>query len=124
MLSWPSMPSTSARAGRVFTYDEALALFPVVRDRTEAAVRQVEALVNGLTSREEMDERREDLEGAYRDIVARWAEELGSLGCEVKGAWLVDWDAGDGYFCWRYSEPALAHFHTYEEGFAGRVPVA
>jgi hypothetical protein len=118
------MASTSARARRVFTYDEALALFPVVRDRTEAAVRQVEALVNGVTSREEMDERREDLEGAYRDIVARWAEELGSLGLEVKGAWLVDWDSGDGYFCWRYPEPALAHFHGYEDGFAGRVPVA
>ena len=37
---------------------------------------------------------------------------------------LVDWDAGDGYFCWRYPEPALAHFHGYEEGFAGRVPIA
>ena len=119
-----SVPPPSARSRRVFTYDEALALFPVVRDRTEAAVRQVEALVNGLTSREEMDERREEFEGAYRDIVARWAEELRSLGCEVKGAWLVDWDAGDGYFCWRYPEPALAHFHGYEEGFAGRVPIA
>ncbi len=46
-----------------------------------------------------------------------------SLGAEVKGLWLVDWDSGDGYFCWRFPEAALAFFHTYEEGFAGRLPV-
>ena len=70
------------------------------------------------------DKNDSDARGMMAKTVARWAEELGSLGLEVKGAWLVDWDSGDGYFCWRYPEPALAHFHGYEDGFAGRVPVA
>jgi len=116
--------SEPGRAPRIWSYDEALGAFPVVRDRTEAAVRQVEALVNALQSRAEMDERKSELEGAYRAIVERWGEEIESLGCLVKGLWLVDFDSGDGYWCWRYPEPTLAHHHGYDEGFAGRVPVA
>jgi len=111
-------------ARRVFSYDEALGTFPVIRDRTEAAVRQVEALFNALRSREEMEDRREEMESAYQQIVGRWTQEILSIGCEVKGLWLVDWDSGDGYFCWRYPEPTIGHYHSYEEGFAGRVPIA
>ena len=117
------MPPGS-RSRHVFSYEEALALFPVVRDRTDAAVRQVEAMVNQVQSRDEMELRKEELESAYRSIVERWTAEIESLGCEVKGVWLVDWDSGDGYYCWRYPEPTLGHFHGYDEGFAGRVPVA
>jgi len=116
--------TSPGREPRIWTYDEALAAFPVVRDRTDAAVRQVEALVNALRSRDEMDERKDELETAYRTIVERWTEEIESLGCKVKGLWLVDFDCGDGFWCWRYPEPTIGHFHGYEEGFAGRVPVA
>jgi hypothetical protein len=121
MLSFPAM---ERGGGQVFSYDQALATFPVVRDRTEAAVRQIEALFNGVRSRDEMDDRREELEAAHKEIVARWEAEIESVGCRVKGLWLVDWDSGDGYFCWRYPEPTLAHYHSYDEGFAGRMPVA
>ena len=37
---------------RIFSYDEAVNTFPVVRDLTTAAVRQVEALLNSVASRE------------------------------------------------------------------------
>jgi hypothetical protein len=37
--------------------------------------------------------------------------------------WLVDWDSGDGYYCWRFPEQAIGFFHTYEEGFGGRLPI-
>lgn len=115
------MPS---RSGRIFSYDEALATFPAVRDRTEAAVRRIEALVNALRSGEELARRREETETAYRGIVGAWAAEIEALGCLVKGLWLVDWDAGDGCYCWQYPEPSLGHFHSHEDGFAGRVPIA
>ena len=108
---------------RIFTYDEALNTFPLVRDLTSAAVRQIEALTSNLGSREELDARREDLEEAQERIVHAWAREVTSIGCEVKGGWLVDWDSGDGYYCWRFPEPSISHFHTYDEGFAGRIPL-
>lgn len=108
---------------RVFTYEEALESFPEVRDRTHAAVRQVEALVNRIQSRDEMERRKAELESAVRRILEGWTREITALGCEVKGMWLVDWDSGDGYFCWRYPEETISHFHGYEDGFDGRVPI-
>jgi hypothetical protein len=111
---------------RIFSYDEALSTFPVVRDLTAAAVRQVEALISHLDASEEseeMDERREKIEEARERIVRAWAREVSSIGCEVKGVWLVDWDSGDGYYCWRFPEQAIGFFHTYDEGFAGRLPI-
>jgi hypothetical protein len=111
-------------AGRFFRYDEALDLFPHVRDVTAQAVRAVEELTRDLTNAEDPDAGREAFDEAYRQVVARWTAEIEALGGEAKGLWLVDFDAGDGYFCWKHPEPALAHFHGYDEGFAGRVPVA
>jgi hypothetical protein len=108
---------------RIFSYDEALNTFPLVRDLTAAAVRQIEALANSLGDRDELDSRRDELAAAQEKIVRAWARELTSIGCEVKGVWLVDWDSGDGYYCWRFPEQSISFFHTYDEGFAGRIPI-
>lgn len=108
---------------RVFTYAEALASFPDVQRLTRAAAGQVEALVNQLQSLDEMESRRGEIEEACEEIIRTWAAEISERGCEVKGLWLVDWDSGDGYYCWRYPEAALSHYHGYEDGFAGRVPI-
>lgn len=117
MLSCRAM---SIRQGRTFSYEEALELFPVVRDRTAAAVEELE----GLGLDEAPDEDDPAGQELRREVVARWASEIESLGCEVKGLWLVDWDSGDGYYCWRFPEPTVGHFHGYDEGFAGRLPLA
>ena len=119
----PSAMPETRRNRRVFSYEDALLTFPMVRDLTHAAVRRVEALLNGVHSREEMEARKDELTGAYDRIVQAWAEEITSLGCEVKGLWLVDWDSGDGYYCWRYPEPGLEFYHSYEDGFRGRMRI-
>ena len=108
---------------RIFSYDEALSTFPLVRDLTAAAVRQIEALITNLDSHDELDSRRGEIEDARERIVQAWVREVTNLGCEVKGAWLVDWDSGDGYYCWQFPEQAIAYFHTYDEGFSGRLPI-
>lgn len=115
---------------RRFSYDEALATFPLVRDLTADAVQRAAAIERRLTQQlggagdvAEAGPETAELEEARRQVLEGWAEEIATLGCVAKGLWLVDWDCGDGYYCWRYPEQALAHFHGYDEGFAGRVPV-
>lgn len=105
-------------AKRLFTYEEALNTFPFVRDLTAAAVRQIDELVEAAG-----EEERQGLEEACNRIAKAWAHEVTALGCEVKGLWLVDWDSGDGYYCWRHPEESIGFFHSYEEGFAGRIPI-
>jgi hypothetical protein len=93
---------------RIFTYEEATALLPEAQRITSEAVERVDAMDS------------EDPED-YQRVVTEWAEAIMDLGIEVKGLWLIDFDSGAGYYCWKYPEPALEHFHTYEEGFGGRV---
>jgi hypothetical protein len=95
---------------RTFTLDEARALMPKVQELTAEAVERYAKLPG-------------DLEDARLEVVQAWAEELQSLGAEIKGLWLVDFDSGAGYYCWKYPEPSLNHFHSYEEGFSGRLPL-
>ena len=56
-------------------------------------------------------------------VVAVWMDQAQGLGLEVKGLWLVDFDNGDGYYCWKYPEGAILHYHGYDEGFAGRMKI-
>jgi len=106
---------------KTFSYEEAIALLPTVRDLTDAAVERVRELLDGREEAEETDEIPDDLIDDYQKIVYEWAESIQALGVEVKGLWLVDFDCGSGYYCWRHPEPALQYFHGYDEGFQGRV---
>lgn len=105
---------------RTFTYEEALNAFPEIREITGAAVARVTAALDGksFASAEEIPD---ELIAEYNAIVAEWTEAMTDRGLEVKGLWLVDFDSGSGYYCWRYPEAALDHYHGYDEGFGGRV---
>lgn len=93
---------------KIFSYEEAVALLPEVARLTAEAVQRVEDTVA------------ED-PAEYERILQEWAESVTGLGAEVKGVWLVDFDSGGGYYCWKHPEPALEYFHGYDEGFGGRV---
>jgi hypothetical protein len=55
--------------------------------------------------------------------VELWQSKVEKLGGDPKGLWLVDFDCGIGYFCWKFPEEKLNHFHGYTEGFKSRLPV-
>jgi hypothetical protein len=109
------MSEGNVHGKRTFSYAEARALLPRVRELTEVAYRTVEAI-----------EARRGAEGAPQEIesvVSEWARRVVELGLEVKGVWLADFDNGSGYYCWRYPEDDLLYFHSYEEGFKGRMRI-
>ena len=55
--------------------------------------------------------------------------ELAGMGIQVKDVdrGLIDFpaviDGQDALLCWRLGEPSIAHWHTPEDGFAGRRPL-
>jgi hypothetical protein len=101
---------------RIFTYEEAASLLTAVQQLTAAAMAELERL--GQT---DAPAESEDLTAAAEAVFDKWAASVRELGVEVKGLWLVDFDCGSGYYCWKYPEPALQHFHGHDEGFTGRV---
>jgi hypothetical protein len=106
---------------RSWTLEGARAVLPDVRERTERAVDAAERLVLAREGADAAERTRVD--AAIQQVIERWAREMEALGAEVKGVWLVDFDTGSGYYCWRWPETALDHFHGYEEGFAGRARI-
>lgn len=105
---------------RVFTLAEALALFPLVRQVTANAHRELEPIRRLLTSLTPGTAALGEAEEQYEHIVKRWVGKMERLGLVVKGLWLIDFDTGDGYLCWRFPELKLGHYHGYNEDFTTR----
>lgn len=107
----------------IFSLDQACALLPRVKHMTADAVRRAEMLASQLHAVNDDEPEHAALSAALRDVVNGWADELQNLGVEPKGLWLVDFDNGDGYYCWCYPEASITHYHGYSDGFAGRMKI-
>lgn len=110
--------------GRIFTLDEAQALMPQVKAVTEPVYTLAASLAEELSQAEEATDeaRAEALRDRLQTLVQMWQQSMQDLEADVKGLWLVDFDSGDGYWCWAYPEDELAYWHSYEGGFRTRVP--
>jgi hypothetical protein len=64
-----------------------------------------------------------ELEAKLRTVVSRWIRQMEALGVAVKGLWLVDFDNGSGYYCWRWPEERLEWYHGYDEEHAERIRI-
>ncbi|MEO8075937.1 MAG: DUF2203 domain-containing protein [Acidobacteriota bacterium] len=107
----------------IFTLQQARDLLPDVKHVTADAVRRAESLSAQLHGLAEDDPEHVSLSAALRQVVTDWTEQVRSLGLEAKGLWLVDFDNGEGYYCWSYPEPNICHFHGYADGFSGRMTI-
>ncbi len=108
---------------RVFTLEEARKLLPEVKRMTQEANELVEKIVRRAEARTPEGEIDPEIQEEANRVITEWSEAIQKIGCEVKGLWLVDFDCGHGYYCWKFPEEALEHYHSYEEGFAGRMKI-
>lgn len=108
---------------RVFTLAEAEALFPLVRRITAHAWQELDPVRRQLEQVVPTHPQMREIERHYEAIVRRWVGKMERLGLVVKGLWLVDFDTGDGYLCWKYPELKICHYHGYHEGYSGRRPL-
>jgi hypothetical protein len=107
----------------IFSLREASELLPRVKHLTAEAIRRTETLAAQLHGLPEDDPEYQTLSAAMREVVNGWVDQVRSLGLEAKGLWLVDFDNGQGYYCWSYPESAISHYHAYDDGFAGRLKI-
>ena len=56
-------------------------------------------------------------------IIDEWNSKIKKLGAKPSGVWNADFDFGEGYYCWKYPETSISHWHKYSEGFSKRKPV-
>ena len=94
-----------------------------VRERTGTSVAEVDALVARRDALADGAPELPELEAQIAAAISRWLRAMEAFGLEVKGLWLVDFDNGSGYFCWKWPEARLEYFHGYEEGFGGRTRI-
>jgi hypothetical protein len=116
-------PVHADRDRHVFSLEEAQGLLPEVKRLTAEAVRAADAIAEELREIPERHPRHARLTADLERIVAAWTAGIRQLGLEAKGLWLVDFDNGEGYYCWAHPEEQITHFHTYEDGFAGRMKI-
>ena len=108
---------------RAFTLAEAQALFPLVQRITAEAYRELVPIRDALERTVPTHPDLPDIERQYESVVRRWVGKMTRLGLVVKGLWLVDFDTGDGYLCWKFPEMKIAYYHSYHEGYGGRRPL-
>ena len=108
---------------RIFSLDEARALLPDVKALTADAVRRVEDLSARMQNAQATDSSRASIESNIEEAIREWSLAIERLGLEAKGLWLVDFDNGQGYYCWCYPEDTVSHFHDYDGGFRGRMKI-
>jgi hypothetical protein len=112
-----------AEPKRSWTLETARAMLGDVRERTAAAVGEVEPLLAQREALAADAAELPELEARIQGAISRWIRGMEALGLEVKGLWLVDFDNGSGYYCWKWPEEGLEFFHGYDEGFDGRVRI-
>jgi hypothetical protein len=130
---------------RTFTLDEAQSLLPILESLLRAAIdgkklmEEVEAemqslnhriFLNGGTHVDVVSVARRKAERTKAEQKAKDAlAEIDSIGVQVKDLdiGLLDFPCqAEGrvvLLCWRMGEPSITHWHSTEEGFAGRKPI-
>jgi len=124
---------------KTFTIEQANRTLPLVRRivqdivdhyaRWQELVKALDVLAaSPAPNTDRIDRLQRDIQSAARTIDG-FVRELTDLGVEMKGfdVGLVDFPGEMGghpvYLCWRLGEPAVAHWHERDAGFAGRQPL-
>ena len=98
---------TSINQRRTFARADAQRLLPVIRRITAEAVTRSESLAVRYESLPKGHPSRQELERELNEIIVSWAAKVQKLGAAAKGLWLVDFEASDRSWGWRYPDEDL-----------------
>ncbi len=104
-----------------FNREQVNNLLPLVYRITEEYSKEVKylmACVEAIPNKE--SSRCLELQDQINDLIQKWQNKIERLGGKPKGLWLIDFDHGSGYFCWKFPETQILFSHGYQDGFTGR----
>lgn len=105
----------------VFSLEEAQQVLPVVRRITQEFSAKVELLIARLeTLQLNQTETICALEKQVNELIQTWNDKIRKLGADPRGLWVVDFNSGEGYYCWKHPEAEILYWHSYQEGYTGR----
>lgn len=108
----------------VFSLAEARTLIPLISRMTKTAADKVQVLIAKIEAKSRSSDTDraeiEVFEAQASQLIQDWQTKIQKLGGLPKGIWVVDFDSGDGYFCWKYPEVAIDHWHAYRDGYTKR----
>ena len=114
----------------VFTIEEARRLFPIVYRLTKSYSERVNVLIQKLETNNFKNkitanaEETEVIEAEVGKMIEEWQTKVQKLGGLPNGQWVVDFDSGDGYYCWKFPERSIEFWHHYRDGFSKRIKIS
>ncbi len=110
---------------RVYSLGQAQDILQLVYRMTEDASKQAKYLMGCLEALpDKKSERAQEYQEQINVIITRWQNKIERLGAKPKGLWLVDFDNGQGFFCWKFPETQISFHHGYQDGFTGRKMIS
>jgi hypothetical protein len=110
---------------QTFSYEDAQDLLPIIFRITKTHSQKVDILMGRLEGLSgEHEQLVATIEGQVSSLISEWQNKIQKLGAMPKGLWIADFDAGDGYYCWKYPEPRIEFWHSYNDGFSKRLRVS
>lgn len=109
---------------KFFTLEQARQLLPLVYRLTEEASKDVRTCVNRIDAYSDKNHPSvAGIETEINQIIDLWQAKIEKLGGAPKGLWMADFDNGEGYYCWKFPETEINHWHGYQDGFSGRIVI-
>ncbi|TGL87899.1 DUF2203 family protein [Leptospira congkakensis] len=105
---------------KIWSLTEAREVLPLVRDITREYYLKASVLADEVRNKLLPENVLEAKEEEIGEIVKHWTNEILAMQIDVKGLWLVDFDNGNGFYCWTWGEEDVLYEHGYFEGFRSR----
>ncbi len=104
--------------------DKAQRLLPIITKLTKKYSERVDHLIEKIEIIDPKDiERVNAIEDELNHNIRSWYRKMNRLGTKPKGLWIVEFDFGSGYLCWKYPEEEMLYWHSYNCGYKERIPI-
>ncbi|MBT4760486.1 MAG: DUF2203 family protein [Bdellovibrionaceae bacterium] len=117
-----SVITIAQKHNHIIKLDKARELLPLIIKITKYYSERVNRLIENLENIDIEDvEFANTLEDQLNSSIRTWYQKMNRLGTKPKGLWIIEFDFGSGYLCWKYPEEDILYWHSYNCGYKERI---